>query len=203
MKLAAAIDTAHSRNVLIRGHITGKSAIMMAIELGIDIVDHCDEMDDEVITALLETDTSVVPSVLYPKIMADYLAKDDPETAARMRYDVDSMRYILPKADAAGVRLLLGDDYGGPQLPHGEYGRELRAYVDDVGMPPLSVIKWATVNGAELIGRETELGTIAAGKIADLVVMDGDPSADIRVLADRIPTAVLKDGAVVTGALPG
>jgi imidazolonepropionase-like amidohydrolase len=201
-ELAAAIETAHARNVLIRGHITGKSAIMMALELGIDIVDHCDEMDEEVIAALLETDTSVVPSVLYPKIMSEFLAESDPETAARMRDDVESMRDILPKADASGVRLLLGDDYGGPQLWHGDYGRELRAYVDDLGISPLAVIRWATVYGAELIGRGADLGTVEAGKIADLVVVDGDPSNDIGLLADAIPTAVLKDGAVVSGALP-
>ena len=201
-ELAAAIETAHSRDILIRGHITGKKAIMMAIELGIDIVDHCDEMDDEVMAALIESGTFVVPSVLYPKIMSEFLAESDPETAATMRYDVESMSEILPKADAAGVRFLLGDDYGGPQLCHGEYGRELRSYVDDIGISPLSVIRWATVHGAELIGRGTDLGSIEPGKIADLVVVNGDPSRDMGVLAERIPVAVLKDGAVVSGALP-
>jgi imidazolonepropionase-like amidohydrolase len=109
----------------------------------------------------------------------------------------------LPKAEAAGVRLLLGDDYGGVRLRHGDYGAELHTYVDDVGLSSLSVIKWATRHGAELIGRSDDLGTIAVGKIADLLVIDGDPSADIGLLADTNPVAVLKGGEVVSGALPG
>jgi imidazolonepropionase-like amidohydrolase len=109
----------------------------------------------------------------------------------------------LPKAEAAGVRLLLGDDYGGVRLRHGDYGAELHTYVDDVGLSPLSVIKWATRHGAELIGRSDDLGTVAVGKIADLLVIDGDPSADIGLLADKDPVAVLKGGEVVSGVLPG
>jgi imidazolonepropionase-like amidohydrolase len=108
----------------------------------------------------------------------------------------------LPKAEAAGVRLLLGDDYGGLRLRHGDYGDELHTYVDDVGISTLSVIKWATRHGAELIGRSDDLGTVAVGKIADLLVIDGDPSLDIGLLADKTPVAVLKGGEVVSGALP-
>ena len=80
---------------------------------------------------------------------------------------------------------------------------ELHTYVDDVGLSPLSVIKWATRHGAELIGRRDDLGIVAVGKIADLLVIDGDPSLDIGLLADKTPVAVLKGGEVVSGALPG
>jgi len=202
-ELAAAIDAAHSRQILIRGHITGKRAIMLAIELGIDIVDHCDEMDDEVIAALAETGTSVVPSVHYPKVVAEFTEARDPDAAAEMRRGLQFMFDALPKAEAAGVRLLLGDDYGGLRLRHGDYGDELHTYVDDVGISPLAVIKWATRHGAEVISRNDDLGTVAAGKIADLLVIDGDPSLDIGLLADKNPVAVLKGGEVVSGALPG
>jgi imidazolonepropionase-like amidohydrolase len=202
-ELAAAIDAAHSRQILIRGHITGKRAIMMSIELGIDIIDHCDEMDDDVIAALAETGTYVVPSVHYPKVVAELTEAEAPEAAAEMKRGLQFMYDALPKAEAAGVRLLLGDDYGGARLRHGDYGAELHTYVDDVGLSPLSVIKWATRHGAELIGRSDDLGTVAVGKIADLLVIDGDPSADIGLLADKDPVAVLKGGEVVSGVLPG
>jgi imidazolonepropionase-like amidohydrolase len=202
-ELAAAIDAAHSRQILIRGHITGKRAIMMSIELGIDIIDHCDEMDDDVIAALAETGTYVVPSVHYPKVVAELTEAEAPEAAAEMKRGLQFMYDALPKAEAAGVRLLLGDDYGGLRLRHGDYGAELHTYVDDVGLSPLSVIKWATRHGAELIGRSDDLGTVAVGKIADLLVIDGDPSADIGLLADKDPVAVLKGGEVVSGVLPG
>ncbi len=176
---------------------------MVAIELGIDIVDHCDDMDDEVIAALVETDTFVAPSVYYPKVVASLMETSWPALAAETRRGYSSMCEVLPKADAAGVRLLLGDDYGGPGLSHGSFGPELRTYVEDAGIAPLSLIRWATRHGAELIGRSGDLGTITAGKLADLLVIEGDPSVDIGALADTKPLAVVKGGEVVAGTLPG
>ena len=202
-ELAAAIDTAHSRGALARAHIVGKGPIMVAIELDIDIIDHCDDMDDEVIAALVETDTFVAPSVYYPKVVAALMDTSWPALAAETRRGYSSMCEVLPKADAAGVRLLLGDDYGGPGLAHGSFGPEMRTYVEDAGIAPLSLIHWATRHGAELIGRSGDLGTITAGKLADLLVIEGDPSIDIGVLADTKPLAVVKGGEVVAGALPG
>jgi imidazolonepropionase-like amidohydrolase len=202
-ELKAAIDTAHSREALVRGHIVNKRAILLAIELGIDIIDHCDDIDDEVIAALAETATFVVPSVLFPKLTAAQLDRRDPEAAATIRRDLERVYEALPKADVAGVKLLLGDDYGGPSyLRHGQYGEELHTYVEDVGISPLSVLRWATRHGAELV-RRPDLGSVVPGATADLVVVDGDPSKDIGVLADKSPVAVLLAGEVVVGSLAG
>jgi imidazolonepropionase-like amidohydrolase len=100
------------------------------------------------------------------------------------------------------VKLLLGDDYGGPSyLAHGQYGEELHTYVDDAGISPLSVLRWATRHGAELV-RRPDLGTVTPGATADLLVVDGDPSTDIGLLADKPPVAVLLAGEVVVGSLP-
>jgi len=200
-ELAAAIETAHERGVLIRAHLAGKRAIMLAIELGIDIVDHCDGMDDEVIAALVETGISVVPGIHYVKLFAER-ESSGVEARAEARRNFDFMCDALLKAEAAGVRLLLGDDYGGISLRHGQYGDELHTYIDDVGFSPLAVIRWATRNGADVIRRGDDLGTVEAGKLADLLVIDGDPSVDIGVLADQRPMAVLKGGQIVCGALP-
>ncbi|MBW2422975.1 MAG: amidohydrolase family protein, partial [Deltaproteobacteria bacterium] len=75
-------------------------------------------------------------------------------------------------------------------------------YVKDVGIPPLDVIRWATRNGAELMGRSDELGTIEEGKLADLLVVDGDPLADIGCLQDRNRLlAIVKGGIFVEDRL--
>jgi imidazolonepropionase-like amidohydrolase len=111
------------------------------------------------------------------------------------------MYAMIPKAQAAGVRFVLGDDYGAVGFPHGMYSAELRLYVEHAGITPLDVIGWATRNGAELVGRSDDLGTVEVGKLADLLVVDGDPSVDIAALADQPPAAVLKGGQVVCGAL--
>jgi imidazolonepropionase-like amidohydrolase len=202
-ELAAAIDAAHQREVLIRAHLVNKPAIMMALELGIDIVDHCDEMDDEIIAALVETGAFVVPSLHFPKHFLEVMGSGLGFAADAIKADLEYMYAVLPKAQAAGVRFVLGDDYGAIGFPHGSYGGEFRLYADEAGISPLDLVGWATKNGAELMGRGHELGTVEAGKLADLLVVDGDPIADIGALADpaRIVT-VMKGGTVVHGALP-
>jgi imidazolonepropionase-like amidohydrolase len=201
-ELATAIETAHDRGVLVRGHIASKRAILLAIELGIDCVDHCDEMDDEVIAALAETGTYAAPTLGVPKGNVAIMEAQSPGSGAAVRASIESMCEALPKAEAAGVRLLLGDDYGSSSLRHGDYGEELHIYVEDAGLTPLSVIKWATRNGADFARRGDELGTVEAGKLADFLIIDGDPAQDISVLADKRPLAVVKGGEVVSGALP-
>jgi imidazolonepropionase-like amidohydrolase len=91
--------------------------------------------------------------------------------------------------------MLAGDDYGVAYMPHGAYVDELIYYVQTAGFAALDVIRWATRNGAELLGLGDQVGTIAAGKLADLLVVDGDPSRDVAVLKDRARLlAIMKDG---------
>jgi imidazolonepropionase-like amidohydrolase len=100
------------------------------------------------------------------------------------------------------VRIVLGDDYGTILMPHGAYAEELEYYVKKMGFAPLVVLRWATRNGAALAGLGHELGAVEAGRLADLLVVDGDPSVDVAVLGDeRRLQAVLKGGAFVKDAL--
>jgi imidazolonepropionase-like amidohydrolase len=101
---------------------------------------------------------------------------------------------MIPKAHAAGVKLLIGDDFGTSAMPHGDYAKELEAYVKGAGIPALDVIGWATRNGAELLGMADDLGTFEAGKLADLLVVNGDPVTDITVLQDRANLDVVMKG---------
>jgi imidazolonepropionase-like amidohydrolase len=115
-----------------------------------------------------------------------------------MSKDIEQALDILPKANAAGVKLLCGDDYGAVSLPHGRYADELEFYVKEAGIPPLDVIRWATRHGAELMGRSHELGSVRAGYLADLLVVDGDPLADISVLQDQTKLmAIIKGGTLI------
>jgi len=121
-----------------------------------------------------------------------------------LRHDLEAMAAVLPEANRAGVRLVLGDDFGALNFPHGPYADELAYYVDDVGIPAIDVLTWATRNGAEVLGRGDELGTVTAGKLADLLVVDGDPVSDIGVLRDaEALLAVLLGGRAVTDRLDG
>jgi imidazolonepropionase-like amidohydrolase len=117
---------------------------------------------------------------------------------AAMAEDIQRALAVLPKANEAGVKLLCGDDYGAISLPHGRYADELEFYVKEAGIPPLDVIRWATRNGADLMGRSHELGSVREGYLADLLVVDGDPLADVGLLRDQARLlAVLKGGTLV------
>ena len=201
-ELGAAIEAAHQRGARVRGHIANKEALLMALDLGIDIVDHGDGLDAEGIDRLLATDTPLVPSMLFPARFLDSMGGVALGFTDGLRHDLEAMAAILPAANRAGVRLVLGDDFGAVNFPHGPYADELAYYVDDVGIPALDVLTWATRNGAEVLGRGDELGTVTAGKLADLLVVDGDPVADIGVLRDADAlVAVLLGGRPVTDRL--
>jgi len=182
-ELDAVVDAAHSRGARVRGHISNKPAILMAIDAGVDVIDHADDMDDECIERITAAGSYVVPSCYFPTAFLEMFGSGL-GFADAMRADLDRMLEILPKANAAGVKLVLGDDYGAMGFPHGRYAHELEIYVRDGGVAPLDVLRWATVHGAELMGRGDELGRVADGYLADLLVVDGDPSRDVTVLRD-------------------
>jgi imidazolonepropionase-like amidohydrolase len=201
-EMAAAIEAAHERGVMIRGHIANRQAIMMAVDLGIDVIDHGDGMDRQCIERIVEAGIFVVPSMFFVYRLWEMVKQMNPAMAESLRVDLDAAFAILPVAQEAGVKLVLGDDYGAVGFPHGIYGEELEFYVKVAGIAPLEVVRWATVHGAELMGRGHELGTVTAGKLADLLVVDGDPVVDIAVLADRDRIlAVMKDGRFVKDTL--
>ena len=200
-ELRAAVDATHARGKLARAHVANKPAMLMAVEAGIDVIDHGDELDTECIDALVAGGVFLVPSVMLPRTLLEQFGPSLGFTAS-MRDDLEHMYKVLPEANAAGVKLLLGDDYGALGLPHGRYGEELAVYVSDAGIPAVDVIRWATQHGAELMGQGDRLGTVEPGKLADLLVVDGDPSVDPTVLGDRARVVVvLKGGEIVKGAL--
>ncbi|MGE4302553.1 MAG: amidohydrolase family protein [Novosphingobium sp.] len=192
-ELDMAIRTAAERGAKVRAHLANRAAILCAIELGIHIVDHGDGFDETCIAAAARHGTFLAPSLHFPKMMMQVAPGTD--YAEGMRADFEAMAAILPAADAAGVRILLGDDYGAMGFPHGLYAEELPLYVEAAGVSPLTVIRWATVNGAAAMGLADQCGRIAPGMLADFLVVDGDPSANIRVLCDRANLlAIFKGG---------
>jgi imidazolonepropionase-like amidohydrolase len=174
----------------------------MALDAGIDVIDHGDGLDAMAIERMVELGTFLVPSQLFPVRFAELMGGGGLGFTTAMAQDIERALAILPKANEAGVKLLCGDDYGAISLPHGRYADELEFYVKEAGIPPLDVIRWATRNGAELMGRAHELGSVRLGYLADLLVVDGDPLADIGILQDQARLlAVMKGGTLVRDAL--
>jgi imidazolonepropionase-like amidohydrolase len=187
-EMNAAADTAHERGRKIRGHTVSKRGIIAALDACFDLIDHCDMMDDECIDRLAKQGTFVTPSLYFPYMMVEQNRRNGKPAMGgidNMERSLEHSYKMVPKANAAGVKLVVGDDFGVAGLVHGDYAKELEAYVKGAGIPALDVIGWATRNGAEMLGMKDDLGTIETGKLADLLVVNGDPVRDITVLQDR------------------
>ena len=201
-ELNAGIEAAHERGALVRGHIANRDALHMALDAGIDVVDHGDGLDEAAIGRMVDQGTFLVPSQLFPARFAEMMGGGGLGFTAGMAEDIERALAILPVANEAGVKLLCGDDYGAIGLPHGRYADELEFYVKEAGIAPLDVLRWATLHGAELMGRSHELGSVREGYLADLLVVDGDPLGDIGMLEDphRL-LAVIKGGTLAKDEL--
>ncbi len=202
-ELDAVIETAHQRGKKARAHCAWRNVIRECVEAGIDVIDHGDQMDEACIELMAAHGTFLAPSMFFTQQMIGpdaALALGTPEQLAPIRAEFDNMLRRVPEAQAAGVRMVLGDDYGIIVLPHGRYAEELEFYVKTVGIEPLEVLRWGTANGGELSG--LPVGRIEPGRLADLLVVDGDPSVDIAVLQDpgRLH-AIVKGGSFVKDAL--
>lgn len=204
-ELEAIVRTVHERKRKVRAHCAWRPTILECIELGVDVIDHGDEIDAECIDKMVTAGTVFVPSALYLDRLLGLEELRTPETQALVdtaERDLANLVERVPEANKAGVKIVLGDDYGTILLPHGTYADELTFYVKHFGIAPLDVIRWATVHGADLMGMGEELGTVEAGKLADLLVVDGDPSIDITVLTDAANLkAIVKGGNFVKDEL--
>jgi imidazolonepropionase-like amidohydrolase len=214
-ELDAVVSTAHAHGARVRAHAVTKAAVLECARAGVDLIDHADWMDAECIDAVLEAGVAVVPSLFYSvRVLEGYEAgafdtmfqgTAPPAVdwmADDMRASSEHFAAIIPELQRAGIPLLAGDDFGTCFLAHGEYGKELSFYVKSVGIAPIDVIRWATRTPAEVMGLASELGTIEQGKLADLIVVDGDPLVDITCLED--PTRVelvLKGGVALKDTL--
>lgn len=193
---AAVVDTAHSRGAKVRSHICSKQGILDGIELGIDLFDHADGLDQESLDKMLAAGRYMCPSIRLPQAVVQHFAAATQQRAfnAEVREAFESMSRMLVIAAKAGLKVMVGDDWGTWLTPHGDYGTELKLYAE-IGIPAIEIIRWATKHPAQFVGMERQLGKIAPDMLADLLVVDGDPLADIAILADRNNIlAVMKDG---------
>jgi len=200
MQSSLVVEAAHDRGKKVRAHCVWRDMIIECIEAGVDVIDHGDQADERCIELMAEHGTTWVPSMKFLTV----LKAIPPNMHILPRGDVerDWANYckMLPIANAAGVNIVPGDDYGVGAMPHrpGIYGEELTIYVNDVGVDALDVLRWATSNGAKLSGHD--VGEISVGKLADLLVVDGDPSSDITLLENATNIkAVMVDGQFVRG----
>lgn len=198
-EVRAVVEEAANANRYVTGHAYTARAVNRGLELGVRCIEHGNLIDAESVRLFREHDAFLVPTlVTYEYLHSQGAAAGLPPASQAKVADVlhaglDALRL----ASEGGVQIALGTDLLGDMQPHQSEEFRIRAQVQ----PAVDVLRSATVVGARLIGREGELGVVAPGAVADLLVLDADPVADVSVLADpdRHLRHVVQAGRVVTG----
>ncbi|AQZ65341.1 Prolidase [[Actinomadura] parvosata subsp. kistnae] len=181
-ELRAAVEEAEAANRYVAAHAYTARAVNRALEAGVRSIEHGNLIDDTSVELFLKHDAFLVPTlVTYWALKEEGREFGLPERSWRKVDEVlDAGLAALDRAARGGVRLAYGTDLLGGMHRHQNQEFRLRAEVQR----PLDVLRAATTGAAELVGLAGEIGTLAVGAHADLVVLDGDPLADISVLAD-------------------
>lgn len=193
-ELAAVIETAADYGMRVAAHAHGAEGMKRAVRAGVASIEHGTFMDDEVIRLMKERGTYYVPTILAGEWVGEKAQEAGyfPEVVRVKAQAIGpQIKETFARAHAAGVNIAFGTDTG--VSPHGENAREFALMVE-AGMQPMDALRSATSVGARLLGVEDRLGTVEAGKLADLVAVPGDPLEDISVM-ERVEF-VMKEGAV-------
>jgi len=207
-EVAAAVDEAHTRGMRVACHSRSAAAVKQAVRFGVDFIGHANYLDDEALDMLKQNRDRlfVGPAIAWElAFLRNSTMLGSPPGSARYKFyerEVEVTVTAIKRLREAGVRVLIGGDYGLNITPHGTYAKDLQYFVELFGLSPAEALLCATRDGGAAVDPSGMLGTLQAGKYADLVVVDGDPLADITVLQDhdRI-TAVMKDGVVYRGLM--
>jgi imidazolonepropionase-like amidohydrolase len=198
-EMEALIEEAHALDRRVMCHALGGRGLRIAIEAGVDSIEHGCYLDEEpeLLDAMAERGIFFVPTFA----VYDFHRKSPlPHIRERAHHLQEHHFESLRRALAAGVKIAAGTDAGGHGHPKNAI--EIECLVK-AGMSPLQALQAATGWAAECLGRERDFGTVEKGKLADLVVVDGDPLADVTILQnpDRI-ALVLKGGEIAVKRLP-
>jgi imidazolonepropionase-like amidohydrolase len=203
-EMAAVVAEAHRRNIRVAIHSRGAGSTRDAALAGLDWIIHADLAGEEELETVAEAGVRVMPTATFVErlltwgrdVGQDVVQIDLTHIEARM----DKMAAMLQKLRALGITVMCGTDSGNyPWMPYGElHGNEPGILVRYGGYTPLEAITCATRNNAFAIGLEDDLGVLAQGRLADVIVLDADPVADISVLeGGKHVVTVIKDGRIV------
>jgi imidazolonepropionase-like amidohydrolase len=201
-EIKVAAETAHAYGRKINAHTRSIEGSKRCIRAGVDGLFHCEYADDELLDMMEEAKDRifVVPTVgLFHQIMKGEASAHGltPEIAGYMNIPelLENSCRTHTELRKRGVRHLIGGDYGFAWSAQGTQSRDLEFFVDYYGYTPEGAIVCATRYGGLAMRDEGDLGAIAEGQLADLLLVDGDPLADVRVLADKDRLVmIMKDG---------
>jgi imidazolonepropionase-like amidohydrolase len=190
-EMQAIVADAHRLGRKVAAHAHGAQGILWASQAGVDSIEHGSYLDDAGIAMMKQHGTYLVPTAYLIDWMQQY--GNLPPIYVQKMKDVSAVEKANAiKAIKAGVKIALGTDAA--VYPHGLNAHELDVYVNQFGMSPLQGIQTGTLNAADLMGWTDRVGSIAPGKWADIIAIDGDPLKDVKIL-QHVPF-VMKSGVV-------
>ncbi len=195
-EMKAIADEAHMLHLKVAAHAHGDEGIRTAILAGIDTIEHCSLASDETIKLAAQRKTWFSMDVYNDDyILATGTANGTEQESLDKEKEIGlKQRQTFQRAVRAGVPMVFGSDAG--VYPHGDNGRQFAKMVE-WGMTPMQAIQAATVNAAQALGRESDVGAITVGRFGDMIAVDEDPLANVRAL-ERV-AVVIKGGEVVKG----
>ena len=203
-EIAAVVGEAHRRNLKVAIHSRGAGSTRAAAEAGVDWIVHADLATDRDLEAVAKAGMPILPTATFLSVVIELGKKVGAEQVqldiGRMQRHYELLGKLMHKARELGIRLLVGTDTGNNAFtPHGElHAKELEIFVKHGGYSPMEAIVAATRDNALAVGLDGQVGELAPGKLADIIVLDKDPIADITVLqGGKHLTRVIKDGRLV------
>jgi imidazolonepropionase-like amidohydrolase len=204
-EVAAAVQETHARGMRIVCHSRSAGAVKQALRHGVDIIGHANYLDDEALDLMRERRDRIFvgPAIAWEVTLLERSREIGMPLAAveqrGYRREVEETISAVKRLREVGVRVLIGGDYGLSITPHGSNAKDLEYFVDLFGMSPVEALLCATRDGGAAADPAGMVGTLEEGKYADLVVVNGDPTDDVRILQDHTRIdAVMKGGQVYT-----
>jgi imidazolonepropionase-like amidohydrolase len=202
-EIAAVVDEAHRHNVKVAIHSRGSTSTRAAARAGVDLIYHGDLATEDDLDIIAKAGMPIAPVLTSPWIGVEHGAAArgfDSRVRDRLKTQLDASFQMIRNARARGIPILSGSDTGNASaFAHGRWhGKEAELFVREIGMSPMAAILANTSGNAAMVNLAGEVGVIAPGKLADIVVWGSDPIADITVLQrpEEI-SAIIKDGRIV------
>src|SRR6476469_6396350 len=190
--MAALVDESHRLRRKVAVHCHGDQAAREAIEAGVDSIEHGSFMKPETLTLMKKKGTFLTPTLMASDWIMSKIDNYPPALQQKAKAATAARSEMFRNAVQMGIKISFGTDAA--VYPHGQNAKEFKLMVD-LGMTPIDALKSATANDADLLGIAQKVGTLEKGKLADVIAVPGDPTADITA-TERV-SFVMKEGKVI------